>query len=118
MALRWCGSVRVAMTGPRWSGSLWPHTIGLGRGPNGLGCEVKTMCFWPFFLSGINGCSLPSYPTHVCSLSVSIVYAQRSSPASFHTHDNVVTDCIGQRTGGDERRWRGVRCAPMRNEVL
>src|SRR5262249_19484406 len=118
MALRWCGSVRVAMTGPRWSGSLWPHTIGLGRGPNGLGCEVKTMCFWPFFLSGINACSLQGCHTHVHCLCASIVYAQRSSPASFHTHDNVITDGIGQRTGGNERRRGGIRRTPMGDEVL
>src|SRR5919204_5305635 len=118
MALRWRGSVRVAMTGPRWSGSLWPHTIGLGRGPNGLGCEVKTMCFWPFFLSGINGCSSPSCHTHVHCFLVRIVYARRSSPANFRTHDNIVTDGIGQRAGGDERRRGGIRRTPMGDEVL
>src|SRR4029450_14007402 len=118
MALRWRSSVRVAMTGPRWSGSLWPHTIGLGRGPNGLGCEVKTMCFWPFFLSGINGCSSQSCHTHVHCLSVCIVYAQRLSPASLRTHDDIVTNGIGQRTDGNERSWRGIRRAPMGDEVL
>src|SRR5919199_4029659 len=113
MALRWCGSVRVAITGPRWSGSLWPHTIGLGRGPNGLGCEVKTMCFWPFFLSGINACSFQGCHTHV-----HIVYAWCSSPASFRTHDDVVTDSIGQRTSGHERGRGRIRRAPMGDEVL
>ena len=33
-----------------------PHNRA-GGGPDDLGCEVKTMCFWPFFLSGINRCS-------------------------------------------------------------
>src|SRR5947208_13242795 len=92
--------------------------MGLGRGPNGLGCEVKTMCFWPFFLSGINACSLQSCRTHVRCFCASIVYAQRSSPASFRTHDNVVTDGIGQRTGGNERRRGGIRRTPMGDEVL
>src|ERR1043166_6068605 len=106
------------MTGPRWSGSLWPHTIGLGRGPNGLGCDVKTMCFWPFFLSGITACSLQRCHTHVPWLCASIVYAQYSSPASFRTHDNVVTDRISQRTGGHKRHRGGIRRTPMGNEVL
>src|SRR6266540_2044546 len=117
MVLRWRMSVRVAMTGPRCRGSLCPHTMGLGRAPNVLGCDVKTMCFWPFFLSGVTVSSLRIGHTKA-RLSVGIVYAWRSPPASFRTHEDVIARRISQRNGGGERGWWRIHHAPMLNEVL
>src|SRR5919206_4519238 len=99
MALRWRICVVVAMTGPRCRGSLWPHTIGMGRGPDVPGCDVKTMCFCPFLFGGIN----------VCSFVLSPQLSKRSvpcalSPASFHAYEDIITSRISPGAGRDEGR--------------